>query len=60
MAGTTTERVALFLVPTGAIDRVTEERLSTTARVMSLDVEHALSVYGRRDRRQPPGTFSAR
>src|SRR3989441_12934856 len=45
MAGTTTEEWRFFLVPTGAIDRVTEERLSTTARVMSLDVEHALSVY---------------
>ncbi len=45
MAGTTTEEWRFFLVPTGAIDRVTEERLLTTARVMGLDVEHALSVY---------------
>jgi para-nitrobenzyl esterase len=45
MIGTTTEEWRFFLVPTGAIDRVTEERLSTTARVMGLDVEHALSVY---------------
>ena len=45
MVGTTTEEWRFFLVPTGAIDRVTEDRLSTTARVMGLDVEHALAVY---------------
>ncbi|TMB64654.1 MAG: carboxylesterase/lipase family protein, partial [Chloroflexi bacterium] len=33
------------LVPGGAIDRVTDDRLVTTARVMGLDVEHALPVY---------------
>jgi para-nitrobenzyl esterase len=45
MVGTTSEEWRFFLVPTGAIDRVTEDRLSTTARVMGLDVEHALSMY---------------
>ena len=45
MVGTTAEEWRFFLVPGGAIDRVTEERLSTTARVMGLDVEQALSVY---------------
>ena len=45
MVGTTTEEWRFFLVPSGAIDRVTEERLSTTARVMGLDVEKALTVY---------------
>jgi para-nitrobenzyl esterase len=44
MVGTTAEEWRFFLVPTGAIDRVTEERLSTTARVMGLD-EKALSTY---------------
>jgi para-nitrobenzyl esterase len=45
MVGTTSEEWRFFLVPGGAIDRVTEERLSTTARVMGLDVEQALAVY---------------
>jgi para-nitrobenzyl esterase len=45
MVGTTTEEWRFFLVPTSAIDRVNEDRLSTTARVMGLDVEHALAVY---------------
>jgi para-nitrobenzyl esterase len=45
MVGTTTEEWRFFLVPTGAIDRVTEDRLSTTARVMGLDVGQALAVY---------------
>ena len=45
MVGTTTEEWRFFLVPTGAIDRVTEDRLSTMARVMGLDVEQALQVY---------------
>jgi para-nitrobenzyl esterase len=45
MVGTTAEEWRFFLVPTGAIDRVTEDRLSTTARVMRLDVEPALAVY---------------
>jgi para-nitrobenzyl esterase len=45
MTGTTTEEWRFFLVPGGAIDRVTDERLATTARVMGLNVEHALPVY---------------
>src|SRR4029077_14597803 len=45
MIGTTSEEWRFFLVPGNAIDRVTEERLSTTARVMGLDVGQALSVY---------------
>jgi para-nitrobenzyl esterase len=45
MVGTTTEEWRFFLVPGGAIDRVTEDRLSTTARLMGLDVEQALAVY---------------
>jgi para-nitrobenzyl esterase len=45
MVGTTTEEWRFFLVPTGAIDRVTEDRLLTTARVMGLDVEQALPAY---------------
>jgi para-nitrobenzyl esterase len=45
MVGTTTEEWRFFLVPGGAIDRVTDDRLVTTARVMGLDVEHALPVY---------------
>jgi para-nitrobenzyl esterase len=45
MVGATTEEWRFFLVPTGAIDRVTEERVSTTARVMGLDVERALPQY---------------
>jgi para-nitrobenzyl esterase len=45
MVGTTTEEWRFFLVPGGAIDRVTDDRLSTMARVMGLDVEQALQVY---------------
>jgi para-nitrobenzyl esterase len=45
MVGTTSEEWRFFLVPTGAIDRVSEDRLSSTARVMGLDVEAALPVY---------------
>jgi para-nitrobenzyl esterase len=45
MVGTTAEEWRFFLVPGGAIDRVTDDRLVTTARVMGLDVEHALPVY---------------
>src|SRR6202023_4394059 len=45
MVGTTTEEWRFFLVPGGAIDRVTEDRVSTMARVMGLDVEQALQVY---------------
>jgi para-nitrobenzyl esterase len=45
MVGTTTEEWRFFLVPGGAIDRVTEERLSSMARVMGLDVGQALQVY---------------
>jgi para-nitrobenzyl esterase len=45
MVGTTTEEWRFFLVPGNAIDRVTADRLSTTARVMGLDVEQALPVY---------------
>ena len=45
MVGTTSEEWRFFLVPTGAIDRVSEERLSTTAGVMRLPVERALTLY---------------
>jgi para-nitrobenzyl esterase len=45
MVGTTAEEWRFFLVPGGAIDRVTDDRLVNTARVMGLDVEHALPVY---------------
>src|ERR1700686_1536207 len=45
MLGTTSEEWRFFLVPGGAIDRVTDDRLVATARLMSLDVEHALPVY---------------
>lgn len=45
LVGTTTEEWRFFLVPTGAIDLVTADRLTTTARVMGLDVEKALTVY---------------
>jgi len=45
MVGTTTEEWRFFLVPGGAIDLVTDDRLVTTARVMGLDVERALRVY---------------
>ena len=45
MVGTTTEEWRFFLVPGGAIDRVTEDRLAATARLMGLDVEHTLAVY---------------
>jgi para-nitrobenzyl esterase len=45
MVGTTTEEWRFFLVPGGAIDLVTDDRLVTTARVMGLDVEGALPVY---------------
>jgi len=55
MIGTTTEEWRFFLVPTGAIDRVTEERLSTTARVMGLDTESALPVYRASRRQATPG-----
>jgi para-nitrobenzyl esterase len=45
MVGTTSEEWRFFLVPGGAIDRVTDDRLVATAQVMGLDVEHALPVY---------------
>ncbi|HEX9095822.1 MAG TPA: carboxylesterase/lipase family protein [Candidatus Dormibacteraeota bacterium] len=45
MVGTNTEEWRFFLVPGGAIDRVTDDRLVTTARVMGLDVEHAMPTY---------------
>ena len=45
MVGATSEEWRFFLVPTGAIDRVTEERLSTTTRVIGLDVDKALPLY---------------
>ncbi len=45
MVGTTTEEWRFFLVPGGAIDRVTDDRLSTMARFMGLDVETALPLY---------------
>jgi para-nitrobenzyl esterase len=55
MIGTTTEEWRFFLVPTGAIDRVTEERLSTTARVMGLDIEQAFAVYRASREQATPG-----
>ena len=55
MIGTTTEEWRFFLVPTGAIDRVTEERLSTTARVMGLDIEQAFAVYRASRAQATPG-----
>src|SRR5437773_12467435 len=45
MVGTTSEEWRFFLVPGGAIDRVTDDRLSTMARFMGLDVETALALY---------------
>jgi len=45
LIGTNTEEWRFFLVPGGAIYRVTDDRLVNTARVMGLDVEPALSVY---------------
>jgi para-nitrobenzyl esterase len=45
LVGTTTEEWRFFLVPGGAIDRVTEDRLSTMAHFMGLDVEAALALY---------------
>lgn len=47
MIGTTTEEWRFFLVPSGAIDQVTEGRLSTVGGVMGLDVTKALAVYRR-------------
>jgi para-nitrobenzyl esterase len=55
MVGTTTEEWRFFLVPGGAIDRVTDDRLVTTARVMGLDVEAALPVYRRSRPQATPG-----
>jgi para-nitrobenzyl esterase len=55
MVGTTTEEWRFFLVPGGAIDRVTDDRLLTTARVMGLDVEDALSVYRTSRAQATPG-----
>src|SRR5438034_5525896 len=45
MVGTTTEEWRFFLVPGGAIDRVTDDRLSTIARFMGLEVGTALALY---------------
>src|SRR5207247_10271683 len=45
MVGTTSEEWRFFLVPGGTIDRVTDDRLSTVARLMGLDVETALALY---------------
>jgi para-nitrobenzyl esterase len=45
LIGTTAEEWRFFLVPGGAIDHVTEDRLSSMARFMRLDVEAALPVY---------------
>jgi para-nitrobenzyl esterase len=45
MVGTTAEEWRFFLVPGGAIDRVTADRLSSMARVMGLDAEKAVPVY---------------
>jgi para-nitrobenzyl esterase len=59
MVGTTSEEWRFFLVPGGAIDRVTEERLSTTARVMGLDVEQALAVYRAARPQATPGDVLA-
>ncbi|HXN02013.1 MAG TPA: carboxylesterase family protein [Candidatus Dormibacteraeota bacterium] len=59
MVGTTTEEWRFFLVPGGAIDRVTEERVLTTARVMGLDVERALAVYRTARPQATPGDLLA-
>jgi para-nitrobenzyl esterase len=60
MLGTTTEEWRFFLVPGGAIDRVTDDRLVTTARVMGLDAEHALPVYrGSRPQASPGDLLAA-
>ena len=59
MVGTTTEEWRFFLVPGGAIDRVTEERLLTTARVMGLDVDQALPVYRASRPQATPGDLLA-
>jgi para-nitrobenzyl esterase len=59
MVGTTTEEWRFFLVPGGAIDRVTDDRLVTTARVMGLDVEHALPVYRSSRPQATPGDLLA-
>jgi carboxylesterase type B len=59
MVGTTTEEWRFFLVPGGAIDRVTDDRLVTTARVMGLDVEHALPVYRESRPQASPGDLLA-
>ena len=45
MVGTTSEEWRFFLVPGGAIDHVTEDRLSTMARALGLDVAQTLPVY---------------
>jgi len=59
MVGTTSEEWRFFLVPGGAIDRVTEDRLSTTAHVMGLDVERALAVYRATRPQATPGDLLA-
>jgi para-nitrobenzyl esterase len=59
MIGTTSEEWRFFLVPGDAIDRVTEERLSTTARVMGLDFGQALSVYRTSRPQATPGDLLA-
>jgi para-nitrobenzyl esterase len=45
LVGTTTEEWRFFLVTAGAIDHITEDRLSNTTRAMRLDVAQALPVY---------------
>ncbi len=55
MVGTTTEEWRFFLVPGGAIDHVTEDRLSTMAGFMGLDVETALPLYRASRPRASPG-----
>jgi para-nitrobenzyl esterase len=59
MVGTTSEEWRFFLVPGDAIDGVSEERLSTTARVMGLDVEQALAVYRAARPQATPGDLLA-
>src|ERR1700726_984199 len=59
MVGTTTEEWRFFLVPGGAIDRVTDDRLVATPRVMGLDVEHALPVYRTSRPQASPGDLLA-
>lgn len=59
MIGTTSEEWRFFLVPGDAIGRVTEERLSTTARIMGLNIGQALPVYRASRPQATPGDLLA-